>query len=66
MASSGLGSGRLLGQALSMLMTLAFASMIVLQRRQPCTSVIVINCLGAVDTGHFGPRQFAASANRPS
>src|SRR6201986_3989002 len=35
MVGSGLGSGRLLGQALSMLMPLAFAGMIVLQRRQP-------------------------------
>src|SRR5580692_4581126 len=33
MVASGLGSGRLSGQALSMLMTLAFAGMIVLQRR---------------------------------
>jgi drug/metabolite transporter (DMT)-like permease len=54
MVASGLGSGRLLGQALSMLMTLAFAGMIVLQRRQPGASVIVVNCLGAVGSGIFG------------
>ena len=52
--ASGLGSGRLLGQALSMLMTLAFAGMIVLQRRQPGASVIVVNCLGAIGSGIFG------------
>jgi drug/metabolite transporter (DMT)-like permease len=53
-AANGLGSGRLLGQALSMLMTLAFAGMIVLQRRQPGASVIVVNCLGAIGSGIFG------------
>ena len=54
MVASGLGSGRLLGQAFSMLMTLAFAGMIVLQRRQPGASVIVVNCLGAIGSGIFG------------
>jgi drug/metabolite transporter (DMT)-like permease len=53
-AASGLGSGRLLGQALSMLMTLAFAGMIVLQRRQPGASMIAVNCLGALGSGIFG------------
>ena len=54
MVASGLGSGRLTGQALSMLMTLAFAGMIVLQRRQPGASVIVVNCIGAIGSGIFG------------
>jgi len=54
MVASGLGSGRLLGQALSMLMTLAFAGMIVLQRRQPSASMIAVNCLGALGSGVFG------------
>jgi drug/metabolite transporter (DMT)-like permease len=54
MVASGLGSGRLLGQALSMLMTLAFAGMIVLQRRQPQASIIIVNCLGAIGSGIFG------------
>jgi drug/metabolite transporter (DMT)-like permease len=54
MVASGLGSGRLLGQALSMLMTLAFAGMIVLQRRQPGASMIVVNCLGAIGSGIVG------------
>jgi drug/metabolite transporter (DMT)-like permease len=53
-AASGLGSGRLLGQALSMLMTLAFAAMIVLQRRRPGASLIAVNCLGALGSGLFG------------
>jgi len=53
-AASGLGSGRLLGQALSMLMTLAFAGMIVLQRREPGASMIAVNCLGALGSGIFG------------
>jgi drug/metabolite transporter (DMT)-like permease len=54
MVASGLGSRRLLGQALSMLMTLAFAGMIVLRRRQPGASVIIVNCLGAIGAGLFG------------
>jgi drug/metabolite transporter (DMT)-like permease len=54
MVASGLGSGRLLGQALSMLMTLAFAGMIVLQRRQLGASIIIVNCLGALGAGVFG------------
>src|SRR5262249_666289 len=54
MVANGLGSGRLLGQSLSMLMTLAFAGMIVLQRRQPKASMIVVNCLGALGSGIFG------------
>jgi drug/metabolite transporter (DMT)-like permease len=54
MVRSGLGSGRVLGQALSMLMTLAFAAMIVLQRRRPTASMIVVNCLGALGSGVLG------------
>ena len=54
MVASGLGSGRLLGQALSMLMTLAFAGMIVLQRRQPTASMIVVNAVGALGSEIFG------------
>jgi drug/metabolite transporter (DMT)-like permease len=61
-AASGLGSGRLLGQALSILMTLAFAGMIVLQRRQPGASMIAVNCLGALGSGIFG---LANSASQP-
>jgi drug/metabolite transporter (DMT)-like permease len=52
--ASGLGSGRLLGQSLSALMTLAFAGMIVLQRRQPKASTIAVNALGALGSGVFG------------
>jgi drug/metabolite transporter (DMT)-like permease len=54
MVASGLGSGRLLGQALSALMTLAFAGMIVLQRRQPKVSMIVVNGVGALGSGVLG------------
>jgi drug/metabolite transporter (DMT)-like permease len=54
MVVSGLGSGRLLGQALSMLMTLCFAGMIVLQRRQPGASIIAVNAIGALGSGLFG------------
>ncbi len=52
--ASGLGSGRLLGQGLSALMTLAFAGMVVLQRRQPEASMIAVNALGALGSGVFG------------
>jgi drug/metabolite transporter (DMT)-like permease len=54
MVASGLGSGRLLGQALSALMTLSFAGMIVLQRRQPGASIIAVNAIGALGSGLFG------------
>jgi drug/metabolite transporter (DMT)-like permease len=54
MVASGLGSGRLMGQSLSMVMTLAFAGMIVLQRRQPEVSMIAVNALGALGSGIFG------------
>jgi drug/metabolite transporter (DMT)-like permease len=52
--ANGLGSGRLLGQALSALMTLAFAGMVVLQRRQPRASMIAVNAIGALGSGLFG------------
>ncbi len=61
MVASGLGSGRLVGQALSALMTLAFAGMVVLQRRQPQASMIVVNAFGALGSGLFG----LASAPHP-
>ena len=54
MVAAGLGSGRLLGQALSALMTVAFAGMVVLQRRQPGASMIAINAIGALGSGLFG------------
>ena len=54
MVAAGLGSGRLLGQALSALMTIAFAGMVVLQRRQPGASMIAINAIGALGSGLFG------------
>ena len=54
MVASGLGSGRLPGQALSALMTVAFAGMIVLQRRQPGASIIAVNAIGALGSGLIG------------
>ena len=54
MVASGLGSGRLLGQAISALMTLCFAGMVVLQRRQPGASMIAVNAIGALGSGVFG------------
>ena len=51
---NGLGSGRLLGEALSAVMTLAFAGMVVLQRRQPKASMTAVNALGALGSGVFG------------
>ena len=47
-----------------MLMTLAFAGMIVLQRRQPGASVIVVNCLGALGSGIFGLANSPASGHQ--
>ena len=54
MVANGLGSGRFLGQALSALMTLCFAGMVVLQRRQPGASMTVVNAVGALGSGVFG------------
>ena len=54
MVANGLGSGRLLGQALSALMTVSFAGMVVLQRRQPGASMIAVNAIGALGSGLFG------------
>jgi drug/metabolite transporter (DMT)-like permease len=54
MVAAGLGSGRLPGQALSALMTVAFAGMIVLQRRRSGASMIVVNAVGALGAGAFG------------
>lgn len=54
MVFAGLGQGRLVGQALSAMMTLAFAGMIVLQRRKPRASMIVVNAIGAFGAGAFG------------
>ena len=54
MVASGLGSGRLLGQALSMLMTATFALMVVLQRRDPAMSMTSINAAAAFLAAIFG------------
>ena len=54
MVASGLGSGRLLGQALSLLMTATFALMAVLQRRDPSMSMTSINAAAAFVAATFG------------
>ena len=53
MVASAWGTGRLLGQAISFLMTAAFALMIVLQRRHPGMSMTAINGLGAFAAAAF-------------
>ena len=54
MVANGLGSGRLLGEALSALMTVCFAGMVVLQRLRPGASMIAVNAIGACGSGMFG------------
>src|SRR5580704_5028429 len=54
MVASALGTGRLLGQAISLAMTTAFGLMIVLQRRHPGVSMTAINGMGAVVTALVG------------
>jgi drug/metabolite transporter (DMT)-like permease len=63
MVASALGTGRLLGQAISLLMTAAFGLMIVLQRRHPGVSMTAINGMGAVVTALVG---FGFSPAHPS
>lgn len=48
MAASAIGTGRVVGQALSLAMTVAFGLMIVLQRRHPGMSMTSINAMGAL------------------
>jgi len=59
MVAGGLGGGRLLGQGLSMLMTLTFGLMVVLQRRRPRMSMTSINAIAALVASafafHFSP-----------
>jgi drug/metabolite transporter (DMT)-like permease len=54
MVGNALGSGRLLGQTMSALMTVAFAGMVVLQRRRPGASIIAVNAIGAFGSGLVG------------
>lgn len=59
MIAGGLGNGRLPGQGLAMVMTLAFGLMVVLQRRSPGMSMTSINATGALVASafafHFSP-----------
>ena len=54
MVAGGLGHGRLLGQAFSLLMTATFALLVVLQRRSPKLPVTPINALAALVAAGFG------------
>jgi drug/metabolite transporter (DMT)-like permease len=54
MVGGAVGTGRLLGQLMSFVMTLAFALMIVLQRRHPGMSMTSINAFGAVMAAALG------------
>ncbi len=47
MVGGAVGTGRLLGELMSLVMTVAFALMIVLQRRHPGMSMLSINAMGA-------------------
>ncbi len=62
MVAGGLGHGRLLGQALSLLMTATFALLVVLQRRDPELPVAPINALAALVAAGLG---FAVSNHVP-
>jgi drug/metabolite transporter (DMT)-like permease len=62
MVAGGLGQGRLLGQALSLLMTATFALLVVVQRRDPELPVAPINALAALVAAGFG---FAVSKHVP-
>jgi drug/metabolite transporter (DMT)-like permease len=54
MVVGGLGHGRLLGQAYSLLMTVTFALLVVLQRRDPDLPVAPINAMAALVASGFG------------
>ncbi|MGO8833425.1 MAG: DMT family transporter [Roseiarcus sp.] len=54
MVEGAVGTGRLIGQLLSLTMTLAFALMIVLQRRHPGMSMTSINAMGAFTAAAVG------------
>jgi drug/metabolite transporter (DMT)-like permease len=53
MVASALGTGRLIGQAISLMMTVAFGLMIVLQRRHPGVSMTSVNAFGAFTAAAF-------------
>ena len=54
MAAGGLGHGRILGQALALAMTVTFALLVVLQRRDPTLPVAPINAMAALVAAAFG------------
>lgn len=54
MVVGGLGHGRLVGQSLALLMTVTFAGLVVLQRRDPQLPVAPINAVAALVAAGFG------------
>jgi drug/metabolite transporter (DMT)-like permease len=54
MVAGGLGQGRLLGQAFALLMTVTFAGLVVVQRRDAALPVAPINALAALVAAGFG------------
>ena len=54
MVGGAVGTGRLLGELMSLVMTVAFALMIVFQRRHPSMSMLSINAMGAFVAATFG------------
>jgi drug/metabolite transporter (DMT)-like permease len=62
MAAGGLGHGRLLGQSLALAMTVTFALLVVLQRRDPTLPVAPINSLTALVAAGFG---YSVSTHAP-
>jgi drug/metabolite transporter (DMT)-like permease len=60
MVANGLGSGRLAGQGLALVMTVAFGLMVVLQRRDPAMSMTTINGTAAFVAAGIG---FAMAKN---
>jgi drug/metabolite transporter (DMT)-like permease len=62
MAAGGLGNGRLFGQSLALAMTVTFALLVVLQRRDPTLPVAPINSLAALVAAAFG---YSVSTHAP-
>jgi drug/metabolite transporter (DMT)-like permease len=62
MAAGGLGHGHILGQSLALAMTVAFALMVVLQRRDATLPVAPINSMAALVSAAFG---YSVSTHTP-
>jgi drug/metabolite transporter (DMT)-like permease len=62
MAAGGLGHGHILGQSLALAMTVGFALLVVLQRRDPTLPVAPLNSLAALVAAGFG---YSVSTHTP-